>query len=143
LLVQQPFKLSVILYDQQGNLVTQYLETIDEKEFRSIVQGPNYVAENAGLSKNATSECQAPATNNYGQPNVLTTNGLVKINVNVYPFSKNGQRFSDGIYTAKIDMVDLPYQGCMNNAGIPTYVSLDYMCHHAEQKFEWKKSNPF
>jgi len=145
LLTTQPFKLSVTLYDQRGNLVTQYLETITEKELRSIVQGPNYAPEErsyvAQLSKNSNQMCQAPTASNYGMPNVLTTNGLVKVNVNIYPFSKNGNRFSNGAYTAKIDMVELPYEGCMNNAGMPIYITEPYKCHHAELKFDWINSN--
>jgi len=139
LLTKQPFKLSVTLYDQKGNLVTQYLETINEKEFRSIVQGPNYSDAKNSLPK-ATTQCQAPTTMNYGQPDVLTTNGIVKINVNIYPFYKDGRPFSDGVYTAKIDRVDLPYEGCMNNMGTAVKAREDYMCYHAEHKFEWKKA---
>jgi len=150
LLARQPFKLSVILYDQLGNFVTQYQEIITEQEFRSVVQGPNYADEEQAdiekLKKNASSECVAPTKNNYGQPNVLTTNGSVKVNVNIYPFSKDGRRFGNGVYIAKIDRVDLPYGGCINQVtngvGIPTYVELDYTRHHAEQKFGWMRSYP-
>ncbi|MCL1957318.1 MAG: fibro-slime domain-containing protein, partial [Fibromonadales bacterium] len=42
LLARQPFQISVIIYDQLGNFVTQYRETVTEREFRSVVQGPNY-----------------------------------------------------------------------------------------------------
>ncbi|WP_461252328.1 hypothetical protein, partial [Treponema sp. R8-4-B8] len=97
LLAKQPFQLSVILYDQLGNFVTQYREKVTEREFRSVVQGPNYVDEEQNnikeLVKSASADCQAPTPNNYGQKNVLTTNGLVKVNVNIYPFSKDGRRF--------------------------------------------------
>jgi len=141
-LATQPFQLWVTLYDKHGKIVTQYAETITEQEFRSIVQGPNYTAEEqadvARLSKNATAECQAPTSSNYGQPNVLTTNGLVKVNVNIYPFSKEGKPFDDGTYTAKIDRVDFPYDGCMNNNGMPTYIYENCKSHHAEVKFGWK-----
>ncbi|GBU25486.1 hypothetical protein R83H12_02129 [Fibrobacteria bacterium R8-3-H12] len=138
----QPFQLWVNIYDQRGNFVTQYAETIAEKEFRSVVQGPNYVAEEQSnvkkLSNNASSECQAPTASNFGKPDVLTTNGLVKVNVNIYPFSKEGKRFNDGTYTAKIDWVDLPYEGCMNNEGVPTYIATEYKSYYAEPTFEWK-----
>jgi len=148
LLAKQPFQLSVILYDQLGNFVTQYREVVTEKEFRSVVQGPNYAdgekAVVADLKKNASNDCQAPATDgsNFGKPNVLTTNGLVKVNVNIYPFSRDGRRFGNGVYIAKIDRVDLPYDGCMNNEGVPTFISADYTRYHAEQKFGWMRSNP-
>jgi fibro-slime domain-containing protein len=146
LLAQQPFQISVILYDQLGNFVTQYRETITEKEFRSVVQGPNYAAEEktnvANLSRNASEDCKVPEPNgsNYGQPNVLTTNGLVKVNVNIYPFSKDGRRFGNGVYIAKIDRVDLPYSGCVNNGGIPASIDQGYMRYHAEQKFGWMRT---
>jgi len=146
LLASQPFQISVILYDQLGNFVTQYRETITEQEFRSVVQGPNYTTSEKtdvnDLSKKADNNCKAPTSSNYGQPNVLTTNGLVKVNVNIYPFSKDGRRFGNGVYIAKIDRVDLPYDGCMNNAGMPVYIHSDYMRYHADQKFGWMRTKP-
>jgi len=154
LLASQPFQISVILYDQLGNFVTQYRETITEQEFRSVVQGPNYPNSSVNpngsaeksdvdkLSKNANTDCQAPTSTNFGKPNVLTTNGLVKVNVNIYPFSKDGRRFGNGVYIAKIDRVDLPYGGCMNNEGMPVYITADYMRYHADQKFGWMRTKP-
>jgi len=146
LLAQQPFQLSVILYDQLGNFVTQYRETVNEKDFRSVVQGPNYAAEEqaniAKLKQNESDSCRAPTANNYGHPNVLTTNGVVKVNVNIYPFSKDGRRFGNGVYIAKIDRVDLPYKGCVNNNGNPDFITADYTRYHADQKFGWMRSNP-
>jgi len=154
LLANQPFQISVILYDQLGNFVTQYRETVTEQEFRSVVQGPNYPNSPANpngssenkdvndLSKKADNNCKAPTSSNYGQPDVLTTNGLVKVNVNIYPFSKDGRRFGNGVYIAKIDRVDLPYDGCMNNAGVPVYMHSDYMRYHADQKFGWMRTKP-
>jgi len=139
----QPFQISVTLYDQRGNFVTEYRETVTEKEFRSVVQGPNYtdsekssVSKDGKIGKNASKNCQVPTSNNFGQPNVLTTNGLVKANVNIYPFSAKGEPLN-GIYTVKIDRVNLPYDGCVNANGIPVYVSGDYRHYHADQKFEW------
>jgi len=160
LLARQPFQISVILYDQLGNFVTQYRETVTEREFRSVVQGPNYP--NSGtnpngsnekrdvdnLSKKADSKCKAPKDNassggsNFGQPDVITTNGLVKVNVNIYPFSKDGRRFGNGVYIAKIDRVDLPYGGCVNNEGTPVYTTEDYKRYHADQKFGWMRTKP-
>ena len=142
LLAKQPFQISVVLYDQFGNFVTQYRETVTEKEFRSVVQGPNYVDPGISeLKKNASAECKAPNDNNYGQPDVLTMNGIVKVNVNIYPFSANGRRFGNGVYIAKIDRVDLPYEGCMNNAGMPTKIVEDYVRYHSQQKFGWMRAS--
>ncbi|WP_461252193.1 hypothetical protein, partial [Treponema sp. R8-4-B8] len=73
--------------------------------------------------------------------NVLTTNGLVKVNVNIYPFSKDGRRFGNGVFIAKIDRVDLPYEGCMNNEGVPMFINADYTRYHAEQKFGWMRAS--
>ncbi|MDR2595268.1 MAG: fibro-slime domain-containing protein [Fibromonadaceae bacterium] len=154
LLARQPFQISVILYDQLGNFVTQYRETVTEREFRSVVQGPNYpnspansngtTEKNAvdALSKKEDSKCKAPTNNNFGQPDVITTNGLVKVNVNIYPFSKDGRRFGNGVYIAKIDRVDLPYGGCVNNEGTPVYTTEDYKRYHADQKFGWMRTKP-
>jgi len=154
LLAKQPFQISVILYDQLGNFVTQYRETVNEKEFRSVVQGPNYPNSTANpsgasekaevdrLSRGADDKCKAPTTSNFGKPDVLTTNGLVKVNVNIYPFSKDGRRFGNGVYIAKIDRVDLPYDGCVNNEGQVTPINADYIRYHAEQKFGWMRTKP-
>jgi len=152
LLAKQPFQLSVILYDQLGNFVTQYRETVTEQEFRSVVQGANNVPEEQANIKRIvgtkslddnnldTSYCKLPTSGNYGQPNVLTTNGLVKVNVNIYPFSRDGRRFGNGVYIAKIDRVDLPYHGCLNNGGQAVRINEDYMRYHAEQKFGWMRA---
>jgi len=144
LLAQQPFQINVAVFDQFGNFVTQYRETVTEREFRSVVQGPNYLEENQAaveeLSKNASKDCEEPTSSNYGKPTVLTTNGLVKVNVNIYPFSANGRRFGNGVYIVKIDRIDLPYEGCVNNAGRPTPVNLGYIRYHAEQKFGWMRA---
>jgi len=154
----QPFNLSVIIYDQRGYLVTQYSETVTEKEFRSVVQGPNYAPEEQAnvkkLNTNASKDCQAQTSDNYGKPNVLTTNGQVKVNVNIYPFSSNGRLFSNGVYTAKIDRVDFHYHGCLNFDGQPTFMLFEYpntvdttnyeafmrtvTHYYAEQKFEYR-----
>jgi fibro-slime domain-containing protein len=141
LLARQPFQLSVIIYDQLGNFVTQYRETVNEKEFRSVVQGPNYVEDTRELVKAIKDSCEAPTSSNYGKPTVLTTNGLVKVNVNIYPFSKDGRRFGNGVYIAKIDRVDLPYSGCINNNGTPMYMHVDYMRYHADQRFGWMRTS--
>ncbi len=157
LLAIQPFQISVILYDQLGNFVTQYRETIGEKEFRSVVQGPNYAREEernvAALVRNNRSKCKAPTDKNspkteenpdggtnFGQRDVITTNGLVKVNVNIYPFSKDGRRFGNGVYIAKIDRVDIPYEGCINNGGSPVYITPGYKRYHSEQKFGWMRA---
>jgi fibro-slime domain-containing protein len=147
LLATQPFQLSVILYDQLGNFVTQYREVVTDKEFRSVVQGPNYVpdekkyvGENGAIGKNSSKDCEVPTASNYGKQNVLTTNGLVKVNVNIYPFSSDGRRFGNGVYIAKIDRVDLPYEGCLNNDGQPTYTTAPYQRYHAEQRFGWMRT---
>jgi len=138
LLATQPFQLSVILYDQLGNFVTQYREVITEQEFRGVVQGPNYFEDVSNIVTNGN-KCEAPTKENYGKPNVLTTNGLVKVNVNIYPFSSDGRRFGNGVYIAKIDRVDLPYEGCFNNNNQATFMTLPYMRYHAEQKFGWMR----
>jgi len=138
LLSTQPFQLWVTIYDRHGNIVTQYNETINEREFRSVVQGPNYVDPDVSKIRPDGTSCAAPTSSNYGQTNVLTTNGLVKVNVNIYPFSKDGKPFSNGTYTAKIDRVDFPYEGCLNNEGQSVHMLFPYMCNHAEVKFEWK-----
>jgi len=140
LLATQPFQLSVIVYDQLGNFVTQYREVVTEQDFRSVVQGPSYVDPDASKIKPNGTACVAPTSSNYGQPNVLTTNGQVKVNVNIYPFSSDGRRFGNGVYIAKIDRVDLPYEGCLNNEGQATSMTFPYMRYHAEQKFGWMRS---
>jgi fibro-slime domain-containing protein len=139
LLAQQPFQISVILYDQLGNFVTQYREAVTEKEFRGVVQGPNYVDKDVDKIS-SQGKCEAPSATNYGKENVLTTNGLVKVNVNIYPFSRDGRRFGNGVYIAKIDRVDLPYKGCKNNNGTADYLEADYTRYHAEQKFGWMRA---
>jgi len=64
----------------------------------------------------------------------------VKVNVNIYPFSKDGRRFGNGVYIAKIDRVDIPYEGCVNNNGTPVKIKEDYKRYHAEQKFGWMRT---
>jgi len=139
LLAKQPFQIAVTIYDQHGNFVTQYRETVNEKEFRHIVQGPNY-AEGSGAESIAHSDdCVAPASTNYGEPNVSTINGLVKVNVNIYPFNAEGRSFGNGVYILKIAKVDLPYEGCVNSNGAAIKTIMPFMRNHSELKMGWMR----
>jgi len=137
---KQPFQIAVTVYDQVGNFVTQYRETVSEKEFRNIVQGPNY-AEGSGIEKIVHSnDCVAPASHNYGEPDVSTINGLVKVNVNIYPFGADGRPFSNGVYILKIAKVDLPYEGCINSNGTAVKTTEPFVRNHSELKMGWMNS---
>ncbi|MCL2206837.1 MAG: fibro-slime domain-containing protein [Fibromonadales bacterium] len=133
----QPFQLAVTVYDQLGNFVTQYRETIDESQFRFITQGPNYIS---GVEKpQASSQCVMPTASNYGEKNVLTTNGRVNVGVNIYPFSQNGRKFGNGVYIVKVDRVDLPFTGCYNNAGLSDMGNYPFVRYHADMRFGWMR----
>jgi len=139
LMAKQPFQIAVTVYDQLGNFITQYRETVSEKEFRNIVQGPNYV-EGSGAEKIAHSEdCVAPTSTNYGAPNVSTINGLVKVNVNIYPFNAEGRGFGNGVYILKIAKVDLPYEGCVNSNGTAVKTAMPFVRNHSELKMGWMR----
>jgi len=114
---KQPFQIAVTVYDQSGNFITQYRETVNEKDFRSIVQAPNY----------DSSECVAP------------TSGLVKVNVNIYPFTADGHAFGNGVYILKIAKVDLPYEGCVNSNGTAVKATLPFARNHSELKMGWMR----
>jgi len=153
LTAKQPFQLSVTVYDQLGNFVTQYRETVNETEFRSVVQGPTFIEQgstkpSSGSSgyvqptnKGQSNECDYPTSqNDFGKKNIITTNGLVKVNVNIYPFSKDGRRFGNGVYILKIDRVDFPYEGCMNSAGSSLWIEEKFVRYHADTKFGWMRT---
>jgi hypothetical protein len=140
LLAKQPFQIAVTVYDQHGNFITQYRETVNEKEFRNIVQGPNYV-ENSGAGNIIhTDDCVAPTSVNYGAPNVSTINGIVKVNVNIYPFHADGRSFGNGVYILKIAKVDLPYEGCINSNGTAVKTIEPFMRNHSELKMGWMRT---
>jgi len=142
LVAKQPFRLTVTVYDQLGNFVTQYSEKIDEKEFRSVVQAPTFIEKNVS-DVYPSGNCRDPKgqKEDFGKKDVLTINGLVKVNVNVYPFSSDGRRFGNGVYIVKIDRVDLPYEGCMNSAGNAVFIEENFMRYHADTKFGWVRTN--
>ncbi|MDR2580727.1 MAG: fibro-slime domain-containing protein [Fibromonadaceae bacterium] len=143
MVASQPFQLAVTIYDQLGNFVTQYRETVTEQEFRNVTQAANYNPPGAaGITP--TSECLAPTLDNYGAPNTLTTDGRVMVNVNIYPFSANGRRFGNGVYIVKIDRVDLPFKSgsvCNSVNGIPLLAEPTFIRYHAEKRFGWMRSN--
>jgi fibro-slime domain-containing protein len=135
---KQPFQIAVTIYDQLGNFVTQYRETLTEQEFRNVTQAPNYVPRN---SIKGTSDCEEANASNYGKPNTITVNGLVNVNVNIYPFSTTGRRFGNGVYIAKIDRVDIPFSGCqIQPGGQPSFNSMPFVRFHTEQKFGWMRA---
>jgi fibro-slime domain-containing protein len=140
MVAQQPFQLAVTVYDQLGNFVTQYRETLTEQDFRNVTQAPNYVSENTSSLKEGAG-CELPRNDNYGNPNTTTTNGIINVNVNIYPFSSTGRRFGNGVYIAKIDRVDLPFSGCQVSEGISNKPPLPFVRFHSEQKFGWMRAN--
>ncbi|MDR0515824.1 MAG: fibro-slime domain-containing protein [Fibromonadaceae bacterium] len=141
---QQPFQLAVTVYDQLGNFVTQYRETVTEQEFRNVTQAASFL--NAGKEISEPQGCAKPAAGSggpgdYGHPSTLTVNGLVNVNVNVYPFSTTGKRFGNGVYIVKVDKVDLPFTGCnIYEDGTIDMSTLDFGRTHAEQKFGWMRT---
>jgi len=154
LLAQQPFQLAVTVYDQLGNFVTQYRETLSEQEFRNVVQAPNYIKGGALVNTSgASSGCEVPTSNNYGAPTTLTTNGQINVNVNIYPFSADGRRFGNGVYIVKVDRVDLPFKDgekhpetgngytCASaGGGNSARITPSFIRYHADQKFGWMRS---
>jgi len=151
---QQPFQLAVTVYDQLGNFVTQYRETLTEQEFRNVVQAPNYIDDGALVNKSgASSGCEIPTANNYGAPTTLTTNGQINVSVNIYPFSADGRRFGNGVYIVKVDRVDLPFKDGEKNpetgngytcasagGGNSARISPNFIRYHADQKFGWMRT---
>jgi hypothetical protein len=143
---KQPFKIAVTVYDQFGNFVTQYRETVTEQEFRSVVQAPGLVDVGAaqalgGQTGNNDGICtEFPSNENFGKENVVTLNGYVKVNVNIYPFFADGRRFGNGVYLLKIDRVDIPYKGCVNANGFAQKVTEPFTRYHADAKFGWMKA---
>jgi hypothetical protein len=143
---KQPFQLAVTVYDQIGNFVTQYRETVNEQEFRSVVQGPTFIESKPATGAEGyvypSGNCGYPdGPNDFGKKDIITTNGFVKVNVNIYPFSKDGRRFGNGVYILKIDRVDLPYEGCMNSAGNAVSIKEEFVRYHADAKFGWMRTN--
>jgi len=139
LLAKQPFQIAVTVYDQHGNFITQYRETVNETEFRNIVQGPNYIEGSGSENIAHSDDCIAPTSTNYGAPNVSTINGLVKVNVNIYPFYADGRNFGNGVYILKIAKVDLPYEGCINSSGTAIKTIQPFMRNHSELKMGWMR----
>ncbi|MDR1812087.1 MAG: fibro-slime domain-containing protein [Candidatus Fibromonas sp.] len=152
LVASQPFTLAVTVYDQVGNFVTQYRETVSEQEFRNVIQGPNYTDNNKD-KLNLTEGCYMPDNNNYGAPTTASAvhEGKVNVNVNIYPFSSNGRRFGNGVYIVKVDRVDIPFINekrggekggvCASQYGNVMWVTPDFKRYHAEQKFGWMRSS--
>jgi len=137
---KQPFQIAVTVYDQAGNFITQYRETVNEKEFRNIVQAPNYIEGSGAETIAHGPDCVAPTSSNYGEPNVSTINGSVKVNVNIYPFSAEGRAFGNGVYILKIAKVDLPYEGCINSNGTAVKTTEPFVRNHSELKMGWMNS---
>jgi len=151
---QQPFQLAVTVYDQLGNFVTQYRETLNEQEFRNVVQAPNYIDDYKLVNKSgASTGCEVPTKDNYGAPTTLTTNGQINVGVNIYPFSSDGRRFGNGVYIVKIDRVDLPFKDGEKNpdtgngytcasagSGNSARISPIFIRYHADMKFGWMRT---
>jgi len=148
----QPFQVAVTVYDQLGNFVTQYRETVGEQEFRYVTQGPNHIP---GVARpEASAGCLIPGSTRvaeskdgkpvgsiveYGDKDAITTNGRVNVGVNIYPFSRNGRKFGNGVYIVKVDRVDLPFEGCYNVMGRSDHQSYPFVRYHADMKFGWMR----
>jgi fibro-slime domain-containing protein len=141
----QPFQIAVTVYDQLGNFVTQYRETVTEEEFRYVTQGPNYSSQNTNYMPNASGKCKNPLTDpsvQYGDKNAMTTSGIVNVNVNIYPFSQTGRKFGNGVYIVKVDRVDMPFEGCFNNGGTADWGEYSFIRYHTDLRFGWMRAAP-
>jgi len=149
---QQPFQIAVTVYDQLGNFVTQYRETVSDREFRYVTQGPNFVVpsnelpspnvrkdSNAELSPNDCREPSDPKVK-YGEKNVLTTSGRINVGVNIYPFSQTGRKFGNGVYIVKVDRVDLPFEGCFSDGANSDMGKYSFTRYHTDLKFGWVRA---
>jgi fibro-slime domain-containing protein len=137
---KQPFQIAVTVYDQIGNFVTQYREQVSEQEFRSVVQAPTFMG--LGGDINTSAGCRYTTDiNDFGKQDVITINGYVKVNVNIYPFSADGRRFGNGVYLLKVDRVDMPYKGCVNMDGASNLSEEEFVRFHADTRFGWMRAN--
>lgn len=135
---KQPFKLNVTVFDHLGHFITQYKESVSEQEFRYATQataigGTDVAASDACKEVNGTSV-------KYGDPNALTNNGYLKVNVNIYPFSQTGRRIGNGVYILKIDRIDEAFNGCMNASGVGDMGENKFVRYHAESKLGWMRT---
>lgn len=141
-LIRQPFQVSVSVYDEDCELVSQYNEEVAEDEFRRVVQAPGFY-DDYGTSVNPTvngsDRCYQPDPNKpstevggFGNLNTLTTNGVVKSGINIYPFSNKGEPFESGVYTALIEWKEVAYIGCMSIGGSANYSYFNGWESHGE-----------
>jgi len=149
MLAKQPFQIAVTVYDQLGNFVTQYREKVTSQEFRNIAQASAFTNnQEEGKKVNPSDKCKLPdpsaqGAGAYGHPHTLTTNGLINVNVNIYPFSTTGRRFGNGVYILKIDRVDLPFDeggSCATVSGTAQWIQPEFIRYHADQKFGWMRA---
>jgi hypothetical protein len=141
LIAVQPFMIAVTVYDQSGNFVTEYREEITSQEYRNIIQTAGFLDNYAEGNKIIQShDCRSPNANNYGAPNTLSTNGFIKVNVNIYPISNTGKYFKDGIYKIIINRIALPYDmdgACVSSNGIAIRVVASEDTDSAEICLGW------
>lgn len=135
---KQPFKINVTVFDHLGHYITQYREEVTAQEFRNVTQAANYVT--GAEIPEASDICQLPTAGNYGAANALTTNGLVKVNVNLYPFSQTGRRIGNGVYILKVDRIDTEFSGCVNTGGSADMGENKYIRYHDDEKFGWMRT---
>src|SRR5574344_1034652 len=110
---EEPFQVSVRVFDNLGHFISQYQESLSESAFA------------AAISDGTADRCHG-TVNGISKESQAVTSGFVLATVKMYPVSQNGRKLATGPYIYQVSIIQKPMDHCVNVNGSQTYMLGQY-----------------
>ena len=110
---EEPFQVSVRVFDNLGHFISQYQESLSESAFA------------AAISDGSSGTCSA-TVNGVAKSSPAVTSGFVLATVKMYPVSQTGRKLATGPYIYQVSIIQKPMDHCVNVNGSQTYMLGQY-----------------
>lgn len=110
---EEPFQVSVRVFDNLGHFISQYQESLSESAFA------------AAISDGSSTTCSG-SVGGVTKTSQAVTSGFVLATVKMYPVSQTGRKLATGPYIYQVSIIQKPMDHCVNVNGSQTYMLGQY-----------------
>ncbi len=110
---EEPFQVSVRVFDNLGHFISQYQESLSESAFA------------AAISDGTSGKCYGTVSG-VSKESPAVTSGFVLATVKMYPVSQTGHKLATGPYIYQVSIIQKPMDHCVNVNGSQTYMLGQY-----------------